>query len=131
MNGASAEPCAKAIRSPTMSIVTTSGNNHHFLRTRMNAQSSPISVDLAMTVRSYEDWVWNCLLELPFEVAATLARRACEPYRVTRGFQLVASRSAHQQRNGADDDEVDDSHEDWRRHFAEQPGHAHPTCIDL
>src|SRR2546426_6306351 len=40
MNGASTEPCANTSSAPTASITRAIGNNHHFLRTRISAQSS-------------------------------------------------------------------------------------------
>src|SRR5262245_50029003 len=41
MNGATAEPCVKTTRSPSRASITMMGPSHHFLRTRMNAHSSP------------------------------------------------------------------------------------------
>jgi len=40
MNGATAEPWASTIRTPSSAIVRKIGYNQYFLRTRMNAQSS-------------------------------------------------------------------------------------------
>src|SRR5207249_4535604 len=40
IKGASTEPCANTNSAPTISITRTTGSSHHFLRKRMNAQSS-------------------------------------------------------------------------------------------
>jgi hypothetical protein len=46
MKGASAEPCVKTINNPIKSKTKMMGPSHHFLRIRMNAQSSPKMVSL-------------------------------------------------------------------------------------
>src|SRR5215472_9951446 len=93
MKGATAEPCVSTISAESNNIVTRIGASHHFLRTRMNAQSSPkiesllddcatlvLLAPVCWHLRKYLQISLVRIFRASRSLRATLAGRACPEF---------------------------------------------------
>src|SRR6266571_5376081 len=119
MNGAIADPCAKTSKPPTSTSSRIIGASHHFFRTLMKAQSSPISPCL---------FIGRCLRisELVLEVARVGVTRMPQRPRMLWRAKGVSSNESHRHTDRRKNPEVDETHEQRVGHPRDGAAQPHP-----
>src|SRR5687767_14151804 len=123
MNGARAEPSARARTNPSVRRKTTMGASHHFLRTRRKLQNSRRIESLAF------------ILELFFVIGGRGMGRAWLP--VSRlvapetKFKWALSAEALQEADGRHDQEKEQRQDYSGKQPAQGKGHGHPGSINV
>src|SRR5574339_885672 len=114
MKGARTDPLANTRSVPMSSMSRIRGKSHHFLRTFMKAQSSPIRLDFATA---------TSVSELPSERSGRIFRpvvRHPEASLPFLGAKRVLAEQAHEEPGRGEDDEVHERHEDRRGDLGEE-----------
>src|SRR5262245_33978403 len=122
MKGATAEPCASTISTPSSAIMTKIGHSQYFLRTRMKAQSSLIISITAV------------FLELVRHRSGRRPRRlARQPVRGAAALEPAAHRvlagKTHERAERRNDPVEQDAERDRAHHAAEKKAELQPPAV--